>query len=64
MLDFKIAQQRLASGAQPIAGTESVSLAQAHGRVLAEAIVAGVDLPPGDNSAMDGYADPAAQLRG
>ncbi len=35
---------------------ETVSLPDAHDRVLAEAIVSPIDLPPFDNSAMDGYA--------
>lgn len=56
MLDFDLAQQRLAQGAHPITGTDVVELAQASGRVLADTVIAGVDLPPGDNSAMDGYA--------
>ena len=34
---------------------EEVPLARARGRVLAEALVAGVALPPFDNSAMDGF---------
>ena len=37
-------------------GVEKVSLDQALGRVLAEDIVAGLNNPPLDNSAMDGYA--------
>ncbi len=35
---------------------ETVSLPDAHDRVLAEDIVSPIDLPPFDNSAMDGYA--------
>ena len=35
---------------------ETVSLPDAHNRVLAEDIVSPIDLPPFDNSAMDGYA--------
>jgi molybdopterin molybdotransferase len=37
-------------------GTEKVSLDDALGRVLAEAVVARVNVPAFDNSAMDGYA--------
>jgi molybdopterin molybdotransferase len=44
--------------------TESVPLREAQGRVLAEALVAGVALPPFDNSAMDGYAVRAADVAG
>ncbi len=42
--------------------SEVVALDAALGRVLAEPIVAGVTLPPWDNSAMDGYAVRAADL--
>ena len=50
-------------------GAERVMLADALGRVLAEDLVAGADVPPHDNSAMDGYAvravdgRPGARLR-
>jgi molybdopterin molybdotransferase len=42
--------------AAPIERTERVLLAEAHGRVLAETIVARADVPPFDRAAMDGYA--------
>ena len=42
--------------ATPIHGREIVALAAADGRVLATDLVAGLDLPPWPNSAMDGYA--------
>jgi molybdopterin molybdotransferase len=40
----------------PDLGTETVALAEAHGRVLAAPIVASHSQPPFDSSAMDGYA--------
>jgi len=40
----------------PVAQTESVALRDARGRVLAADVVAPIDLPPFDNSAVDGYA--------
>ena len=40
----------------PLEGTERVALADADGRVLAQALVSTLDLPPWSNSAMDGYA--------
>ena len=43
---------------------ERVPLGRARGRVLAEALVAGIALPPFDNSAMDGYAVRAADVAG
>ncbi len=40
----------------PVAEVETVTLAQARGRVLGRSIEAPIDLPPFDNSAVDGYA--------
>ena len=40
----------------PVLGTEKVDILSALGRVLAEDIVAPHDVPPHNNSAMDGYA--------
>jgi molybdopterin molybdotransferase len=42
--------------AVPAAARESVPLADAHGRVLAERMHSTIDLPGFDNSSMDGYA--------
>jgi molybdopterin molybdotransferase len=42
--------------------TERLLLKEAHGRVLAEPVLAAVDLPPFDNSAMDGYAIRSADI--
>ncbi|TWI03868.1 molybdopterin molybdotransferase [Luteimonas cucumeris] len=43
---------------------EQMALSRAHGRVLAQEVIAGIDLPPFDNAAMDGYALRHADLRG
>jgi molybdopterin molybdotransferase len=53
----------IAAASLPCADTESVALADATGRVLAEALVSTMDVPPHDNSAMDGYAFDGAALR-
>lgn len=50
--------------ATPIKAREIVSLAAADGRVLATDLVAGLDLPPWPNSAMDGYALRLADWQG
>ena len=42
--------------AAPVTEAETVPLAQAQGRVLAQDMIATLDLPPWPNSAMDGYA--------
>ncbi|MFC0708349.1 molybdopterin molybdotransferase MoeA [Azorhizophilus paspali] len=41
---------------EPIGDVERVALDDAEGRVLAEPLIASLDLPPWPNSAMDGYA--------
>src|SRR3546814_12859529 len=56
MLDFNSAQARLATAGKPPAITEACPLHKAKGRVLAQTLFATLDLPPADNSAMDGYA--------
>ena len=48
---------------QPICDTETVPLLQAYGRVLAADLSAQLDVPPHDNSAMDGYALHLADLK-
>ncbi len=47
----------------PLAETETVSLFEAPGRVLAQDVVSPISVPPHDNSAMDGYAFDGAALR-
>jgi molybdenum cofactor synthesis domain-containing protein len=54
------AQRRLAAAVRPIARTETVALESAAGRVAAESIASGIDVPPFARSAMDGYAVVAA----
>jgi len=56
LIPVEAALQQLLASAEPIAHTERVPLNAALGRVLAEDIDAAVDVPPADNSAMDGYA--------
>ncbi len=47
---------KLISNVQVQLSTETVNLSHAHNKVLAEQIVAPINLPPFDQSAMDGYA--------
>src|ERR1041384_7680499 len=61
MLELEQAQQHVLSLVQPLA-SEDIPLPSAFGRILAENIVASQDLPPFDNSAMDGYAVHAEEL--
>ncbi|HLO77245.1 MAG TPA: molybdopterin molybdenumtransferase MoeA, partial [Magnetospirillum sp.] len=44
----------------PLAGCETVPLAEALGRVLAEQVISGANVPPHDNSAVDGWGFAAA----
>ncbi|MEY9329769.1 molybdopterin molybdotransferase [Pseudomonas protegens] len=44
------------AGSAPILERERLPLAATQGRVLAEALISSLDLPPWPNSAMDGYA--------
>jgi molybdopterin molybdotransferase len=46
----------LAERTAPVVGSENVDLRQARDRILAEDVVATRDVPPTDNSAVDGYA--------
>jgi molybdopterin molybdotransferase len=63
MLSVAEAQQAILSSVKRLE-PETVSLLDALGRVLAEAVKAETALPPFDNSAMDGYAVRAADLVG
>jgi molybdopterin molybdotransferase len=49
-------ERLIAARVQPVSETETVGLAAARGRVLADDVMAPLDLPPFDNSAVDGYA--------
>jgi molybdopterin molybdotransferase len=53
-LDDALAE--LLGHAAPLEGIESVSTFDADGRVLAQDLVSSLQVPPQDNSAMDGYA--------
>lgn len=55
MLTVEQAQSRILEPLSPLP-VESVPLAEALGRVLAEPVIATRSQPPADNSAMDGYA--------
>lgn len=56
---IEVALKALLAGVSAL-GAENVTLEAAAGRVLANAVTAQLDVPPFDNSAMDGYALRAA----
>jgi molybdopterin molybdotransferase len=63
VISFDEAAALVAEAAQPL-GREWVRLGEAKGRVLAAPVIAQVDAPPADVSAMDGYAVRDADLPG
>jgi len=50
------AERLIVERVKPVAGRETAALRDAVGRVLAQDVVAAVNVPPFDNSAVDGYA--------
>ncbi|GAA6204165.1 molybdopterin molybdotransferase MoeA [Thalassotalea sp. SU-HH00458] len=55
LLPFEQALENMLTVVKPISDTEQVTLTNALGRVLAQDIKSPVNVPPNDNSAMDGY---------
>ncbi|MCS6765608.1 MAG: molybdopterin molybdotransferase MoeA [Candidatus Protistobacter heckmanni] len=64
MLTSEQALAQLLAAARPITQTETLPTLEAGGRILARAVSSTIDVPGMDNSAMDGYALRAADLRG
>lgn len=60
LLDFDTALAQLLAGARDLGGVETIPTLNATGRVLAAAQRSTVDVPPLDNTSMDGYAVRAA----
>jgi molybdopterin molybdotransferase len=56
LLPFEQALENMLSVIKPITDVEQVTLESALGRILAHDIKSPVNVPPNDNSAMDGYA--------
>jgi molybdopterin molybdotransferase len=55
MLELEEARRRILEVIQPLS-SESISLSNAAGRILAQKIISQIDFPSFDNSAVDGYA--------
>ena len=62
MISVHEAQSRILAGITSAAPPEVIAVAGAHGRVLAEDIRSTMDVPPTDNSAVDGYAVAGADI--
>jgi molybdopterin molybdotransferase len=69
LLSVDEALAQLLAGATPVSGVEEIPALEASGRILARAQRSTMDVPPMDNSAMDGYAvrtkdvNPGTRLR-
>ena len=63
VLSFDEALELLLARARKVKGTDRVPLTEATGRILAEPVLSTVDVPPLDNSGMDGYAVRCADVR-
>ena len=64
LLSVDEALAQLLAGAAPVPEVEEVPALEASGRVLARAQRSTMDVPPMDNSAMDGYAVRTSDLKG
>ena len=64
LLSVDEALAQLLSGATPVSGIEDVPSLEASGRILARAQRSTMDVPPMDNSSMDGYAVRTSDLGG
>lgn len=56
LLPYDQAIDELLSVVKPVTESEMVPVADVRGRVLAEDVISSLNVPPADNSAMDGYA--------
>jgi molybdopterin molybdotransferase len=61
-LTVEEAQHRIAQELQPISGEEQLAIRSALSRILAEDVLSQINVPPHENSAMDGYAVQSADL--
>ena len=63
LMPVEEARRAMAERVKAVAEMESVPLIEADGRVLATSLIAPIDLPNFDNSAVDGYAVRFASLK-
>jgi molybdopterin molybdotransferase len=61
-LSVQQAQTIIRDFVKPTVGTEQIMLASSIGRVLASTVISPINVPPYDNSAMDGYAIRSSDL--
>ena len=56
LISVELARQRMLDLVAPVTAYESLELQQSLGRTTAQSVLSTIDVPPFDNSAMDGYA--------
>lgn len=64
VVPFDVAAAKALDAAKPVSRREQLSIYNATGRIVAATMRSAIDLPPFDNSAMDGYAVKSADLQG
>lgn len=64
LIPVEVALDRVRARLSTVTGVEQVTVDAALGRILAADLVAGIDVPPHDNSAVDGWAVYADDLAG
>lgn len=64
LLSFEDALGALLAAAQPVDGEQALPTLDAAGRVLAADLLSGLNVPPADNTQMDGYALRVSDLKG
>ena len=62
LMTLEQAMQALLQGVSSVSETETLPLEACDGRILAQQVISPMNVPPHDNSAMDGYALRAADL--
>ncbi|MBD2798971.1 molybdopterin molybdotransferase MoeA [Xenorhabdus szentirmaii] len=62
LISLEDALEKLLAQASPLIATETIHLNEATGRITATDIISPINVPPFDNSAMDGYAIRLADL--
>ncbi|GAB7202100.1 hypothetical protein OS12_35420 [Dickeya oryzae] len=64
LLSLEQARHAMLTQVSALTATETVSIYQAAGRITATAVTSPINVPPFDNSAMDGYAVRCHELTG
>ncbi|KMJ46552.1 molybdopterin molybdotransferase MoeA [Xenorhabdus khoisanae] len=62
LISLEQALEKLLAQTVPLTNTETISLTESAGRITATDIISPINVPPFDNSAMDGYAIHVADL--